>query len=152
MIRVQFTAARDLTGNHEAGDGVSLSFSAAELTPGREISRSVQIAIGGKRESLLHNSLRTWSVTTEPLALYTLDAMQEFLGSTEGGESFTFEPWGYDSGPALDLDFVTPRLRIAESVAVTMTSEGYQLQRLIGEGTGGADDWYQVNFTVKELP
>lgn len=152
MIRVQFTAARDLTGIHEEGDGVTLSFSCADCTPGRDVKRSQQTAIGGNVETLLHSSLRTWSVSTEPLAMSTLDAMQEFLASTEGGEAFSFEPWRYESGPSLDLDFITPRLRVAEAVTVTMTSEGYTLARLIGDGTGGADDWYQVNFTVKEHP
>lgn len=152
MIRVQFTAQRDLTGVHEEGDSVTLSFSAADCTPGREVTRSQQTAIGGNVETLLHRSLRTWSVSTEPLAMGTLDFMQEFLASVEGGETFTFEPWRYESGPSLDLDFITPRLRMAESVTVTMTSEGYTLTRLVGDGTGGADDWYQVSFQVREHP
>lgn len=152
MIRISFTAARDLTGSNAVGDSVVLSFSAAELTPGRDVSRSEQKAIGGSRETLLHCALRTWSVVTEPLSADTLDEMMEFLASVEGGEAFYFEPWRQETGPSLDLDFVTPRLRMAESPMVTMTSEGYSLSRLIGVGTGGADDYYQVSFTVKELP
>ena len=152
MIRVQYTAARDLTGTNTDGGSVTLSFSASDVTPGREVSRSEQKAIGGQRETLLHNALRTWSVTTGPIEGVNIDAMQEFLASVEGGESFSFEPWRYESGPSLDLDFVTPRLRVAEAVMVTMTSEGYSLTRLIGVGTGGADDCYQVSFAVKALP
>lgn len=152
MIRVQYTAARELTGTHVEGDPVTLSFSPSELTPGREISRDVQKAIGGKTETLLHNALRTWSVTTGPLDGIEVDAMIEFVASVEGGEPFSFEPWRYETGPSLDLDFITPRLRVAEAITVKMSSEGYSLSRLIGVGTGGAEDYYTVNFTVKEAP
>lgn len=152
MIRVQFTAARDVTGIHDVGETVTLEFSAAELTPGREVSRTVQKAIGGQRETLHHYGLRKWAVVTGPLARATLEAVLEFLASCEGGESFTFEAWRYESGPSLDLDFTTGSLREAEAVTCTLESEGYDLTRLVGEGTGGADDWYQVSFSVKELP
>lgn len=152
MIRIQYTASRDLTGIHDDGDTVDLEFSAAELTPGREVSRTVQKAIGGQRETLHHYGLRKWSVVTEPLSRATLEAVLEFLASVEGGEEFTFEPWRYESGPSLDLDFTTGSLRVAEGITCTLDSEGYDLQRLIGDGTGGADDWYQVSFSVKELP
>jgi hypothetical protein len=152
MIRIEFTAARDIMGIHDVGDTVELEFSAAELTPGREVSRTVQKAIGGQRETLHHYGLRKWSVVTGPLARATLEAVLEFLASVEGGEEFTFEAWRYESGPSLDLDFTTGSLRVAEGVTCTLDSEGYDLMRLVGEGTGGADDWYQVSFAVKELP
>lgn len=154
MIRIQFTAAREMTGGHLTGDTVTLSFSAAELTPGREVKRSAQIAIGGRRETLLMNTTRTWSVSSGPLEASTIDTMQEFLASVEGGESFTFEPWRYETGPSLDFDFLTPRLRIAEAVPCVLDTESWQLQRIAdsANGTGGADDTYQVSFTVREIP
>lgn len=152
MIRVTFTAERNMTGSHVSGESVVLNFSAAELTPGRKVTRDVQRSLSGKRETLLHNAVRTWSVTTEPLAAETLDAMEEFLASVEDGQSFSFEPWRYESGPSLDLDFLTPRLRVAEAITCALESDNYSLTRLIGDGTGGADDWYQVSFTVEESP
>jgi len=36
-----------------------------------------------------------------------VEALVEFLASVDGGESFTFEPWRYETGPSLDLDFTT---------------------------------------------
>lgn len=153
LIKIEYTAARDISGIHDDGDTVDLEFSAAELTPGREVSRTVQKAIGGQRETLHHYGLRKWSVVTEPLALETLDAVLEFLASVEGGEEFTFEAWRQETGPSLDLDFVAGRMRVAEGVTCTLDSEGYDLQKFIGDGlSGGADDWYQVSFAVKELP
>lgn len=153
MIRVTFTCARSLTGSHEAGDTVSVEFSAAQpLTPGREVKRDQQVALNGARETLHHYGLRTWSVTTGPLYGAALDAVVEFLDSCEGGELFAFEPWRYDSGPSLDLDFTVPRLRVAEAIDCYVTSEGYSLSLLAAEATGGADDVYQLAFNVIEAP
>lgn len=150
MIRIQYTAAREATGIHDPGDSVTLSFSATDLTPGREVKREIQKAIGGRRETLLQNIARTWSVTSQPLEGVEVDAMLEFLASVCGGESFSFEPWRYETGPALDLDFVTPRLRMAEAANCLLDTDSWQLTRLIGDGTGGANDVYQVSFTVRE--
>lgn len=153
MIRITFTAARSLTGNHEIGDTVAIEFSAAQpLTPGREVKRDQQVAMGGARETLHHYGLRTWSVTTGPVYGVTLDALIEFLDSCEGGEVFSFEPWRYDAGPSMDLDFLTPRLRVAEAIECYLASEGYSLSLLAPEATGGADDVYQLSFAVIEAP
>lgn len=150
MIRIQYTAAREGTGTHVAGDPVTLTFSVSDLTPGREVKRVVQTAIGGRRETLRQNATKTWAVVTEPLQGQTVDAMLEFLASVEGGETFTFEPWRYELGPSLDLDFVTPRLRVADPVTCLLDSESWQLTRLLGDGTGGSNDYYQVSFSVRE--
>lgn len=150
MIRIQYTAARELTAFRSAGDIVTLTFEASELTPGREVKRSVQTAIGGRRETLRQNASRTWSVVTAPLCDAAVDAMLEFLASVEGGEQFSFEPWRWERGASLDLDFVTPRLRRAEAVACLLDTESWQLTRLLGQGTGGSEDDYQISFTVRE--
>lgn len=152
MIRVNFTAARGLTGFHAVGDVVALSFSAQELNEGARVSRDVQEAIGGAREVLLHNSRRTWRCTTGPLRGATLDAVEEFLRSCEGGEQFEAQWWRFESGPALDADFANGRLVVAESVTCSLESEGFDRQRIIGEGTGGANDWYSLSFTAIEVP
>jgi len=152
MIRVIYTAARSLTGMHAVGDTVSLSFSTTNLTPGRAVSRTQQKAIGGARETLHHNALRTWSITTEPLQASTLDAVMEFLASVEGGEDFTLEAWRQETGPSLDLDFITPRFRVSEAASVELESESWNLDEVIRQGTGGADDWYSLSFSVKEVP
>ena len=153
MIRVTFTASRSLTGIHEAGDTVVLEFSAAEpLILGREVSRDVQKSMSGARETLHHYGLRTWSVTTGPLSGASLEAVMEFVDSVEDGSTFDFEPWRYETGPSLDLDFTTGRFRVAEEIPCYLSSEGYSLNMLVSEGTGGADDWYQLSFTVIEAP
>lgn len=153
MIRVTYTANRSLTGTHESGDTVQLEFSAAQpLIPGREVSRDVQKAINGSRETLHHYGLRKWDVTTGPLVGAALEAVMEFLDSAEDGQTFDFEPWRYEIGPSLDLDFTTSRFRVAEEITCYLSSEGYSLNMLTAEGTGGADDCYQLSFSVIEAP
>lgn len=152
MILVNFTAARNLTGIHEEGDSVALSFSTTELVPSRKVSREVQKSIGGHRETLLYHSLRVWTVTTEPLTGADLESLMEFLDSVEGGETFDLEPWRDEEGPSLALDFLLPRLQVAEAVTCKMDSEGYSLSMLICDGTGPANAEYQVSFTAEEVP
>lgn len=150
MIRVTYVAQRELTALHIAGDAVTLSFSAAELTPAWKVTRDQQAALGGRRETLRHNTKRRWSVTTGPLDGASLEAVIEFLGSVDGGESFTFEPWRYEVGPSLDLDFTTQRFRSAEAIECVLESDQWSLSRLVGDGTGGSNDVYQVSFEVAE--
>lgn len=153
VIRCTFTATRSLTGAHESGDVVSIEFSAQQpLTPGREVKRDVQTAMNGRRETLLHHGLRKWDITTGPLYGESLEAVVEFLDSVEDGQEFDFEPWRYESGPSLDLDFITPRLRIAEEISCYLSSESYSLTLIASEGTGGADDCYTISFSVIEAP
>jgi hypothetical protein len=150
VIRVTFTAARELSGLHAAGDAVTISFSAAELTPGRVATKDQQVSLAGRRETLFHNAKRTWQVFTGPLERQTLEDVMEFLASCEGGETFSFEPWRYELGASLDLDFTTGRLRVAEVVSCVIEGDSVTYERLVGEGTGGADDVYQVGFRVVE--
>ena len=150
MIKVSYVAQRELTALHIAGDTVTLSFSASDLTPSWVVTRDQQKALGGRRETLRHNTKRSWNVTTAPLDGANLEAVVEFLGSVAGGESFTFEPWRYETGPSLDLDFLTQRFRIAEAIECVLDSDQWSLSRLVGDGTGGANDVYQVSFQVAE--
>ncbi len=151
MIRIQYIAKRALAG-HSVGASVRLTFSAAELTPGRKLVRDVQKSLSGKRETLLHNALRTWSVTTEPLSLTTLDAVEEFLTAVEDGSSFDFEPWWQVGAEPTATSTTENRLRASPTVRAVLGSEQYDIARIAGHGNGGADDWYQVTFTVEEVP
>jgi hypothetical protein len=151
MIRISYVAKRALDG-HAIGDTVTLTFSVAEMTPGRKVTRDVQKSLSGKRETMYHSGVRTWSLTTEPVALAKLDAIEEFLTAVEDGSEFDFEPWWtYGAAPA-DAVSTENRLRAAPTVRVVLDSEGYNPARLIGHGNGGSDDWYQVSFVVEEVP
>lgn len=150
MIRISFVAKRAING-HAADDSVTLTFSVAEMTPGRKVVRDVQKSLSGKRETLHHHGIRTWSITTEPLSESRLDAFEEFLTAVEDGSEFDFEPWWTPGAYAALTSATENRLRIAPTVRCVLDSEGYSLARLIGHGNGGADDWYQVTFQIEEV-
>lgn len=150
MIRIAFTAKRAIH-SHAVGDTVTLTLSAAEMTPSRRVVRDTQKSLSGRRETLYHNGTRTWSVTTEPMSSTTLDQFEEFLTAVEDGSQFDFEPW-YAGGSPGATDSAENRLRTVPTVRCVLGGEGYDLSRLIGDGTGGALDWYQVTFSVEEAP
>jgi len=150
MIRISFTAKRALAG-HAADDFVTLTFSAAEpLVPSYKIRRDVQRSLSNRRETLLHSTYRSWSITTEPVQGAKLDLIEEFLQAVADGSTFDFEPyWMVGADPA-DADAAETRLRTAPSVTAVLESEQYDLTLVIGNGNGGADDWYSVSFVVEE--
>lgn len=151
MLRIRFTAARSLTGAHVAGDEVELLVSAEAVPMRRKVSRSVQESMSGKRETILLHGRRAWSVTVPLTSPQIGDQVREFLDSCEGGEAFLFEPYYVAAGASLDLDFVSQRFRVAEVLSgAKLESEGYDESVLGQVGTGGADDYYAVNFTVIE--
>ena len=112
----------------------------------------MQTSLSGRRETLLHHALRTWSITTEPVAETRLDALEEFFTAVEDGSVFDFEPWWMPGAEAAATSTSETRQRVAPTVRCVMVSESYDLVRLIGNGNGGADDWYQVSFQIEEVP
>ena len=150
MIRIKYIAKRALNG-HAIGDPVTLTFSAVEpMAPGRRVTRDTQKSLSGRRETLLHNAVRVWNITTEPMSLARLDALEEFLQAVEDGSQFDFEPfWTYGAAPAATNSAET-RLRTAPTVRCVLGSEQYDLQHFVGHQNGGADDEWQVSFTVEE--
>lgn len=150
MIRIHFTAKRALVG-HAIGDQVTLTFSAVEpLVASRKVTREVQKSLSGRRETLLYNGLREWDVTTEPVQGAKLDLIEEFLQAVEDGTSFEFEPYWSYGAEAADQSASETRLRTSPTVSCVLVSEQYDLAHFAGNGNGGADDWYQVRFTVGE--
>lgn len=150
MIRIAFTAKRAIH-SHAVGDTVTIAVSAAEMTQSRRTVRDTQKSLSGKRETLYHNGTRAWTVTTEPMQTTTLDKFEEFLTACEDGSSFDFEPYWAGGSPGA-TNSAEIRLRLAPTVRCVLGNEGYDLQRLIGDGTGGASDWYQLTFTAEEAP
>lgn len=151
MLRIRFTAARSLTGDHVAGDEVELVVAAEAVPTRRKVSRNVQESMSGKRETTHLYGRRAWSVSVPLFTPQIKEQLREFLDSCEGGEAFLFEPYYVATEASLDLDFVAKRFRVAEIVSgAKLESEGYDEGVLGQVGTGGADDYYSINFTVIE--
>ena len=149
MIKVEFTAKRNLTGTHAVGDTVTLTFSAQEpLTPTRKVTRSVQTALGGARETLYSSAAWSFDIITEPVASATLETLLEFLMSVEDGEPFAFYPWEMPAGNPSPL----PDRWVGQPLTCQLDSDSFSLTLLASQGTGGSADWYTAQFTVIETP
>jgi hypothetical protein len=149
MIRVDFTAKRNLTGTHAVGDSVTLTFSAQEpLTPSRKVSRTVQTALSGARETIYNTAVWSFAVISEPVSGDTLEALLEFLMSVEDGEPFSFYPWEMATGNPSPL----PDRWVGQPLTCQLDSDSFSLDLLASQGTGGSEDWYTVQFTAIETP
>lgn len=149
MIKVEFTAKRNLTGTHAVGDAVELTFSAQEpLTPSRKVSRTVQTALTGTRETIYNSAVWSFDIITEPVRGATLETLLEFLMSVESGETFLFYPWEVPGGNPDPL----PARWVDAPLTCQLDSDSFSLQLLASQGTGGFDDWYTAQFTVIEAP
>lgn len=149
MIKVEFTAKRNLTGTHAVGDSVELTFSAQEpLTPSRKISRTVQTALSGVRETVYNSALWSFDILTEPVRAETLETLLEFLMSVESGETFLFYPWEVPGGNPSPL----PARWVDAPLTCQLDTDVLPMQLLASQGTGGYDDWYTFQFTVIETP
>lgn len=149
MIKVEFTAKRNLTGTHAVGDSVELTFSAQEgLTPTRTTSRSVQTALSGARETIYNSAVWKFDVQTEPVSGATLETLLEFLMSVESGEEFLFYPWEVPGGNPSPL----PSRWVDDPLTCQIDSESISIQPIANQGTGGHEDWYTAQFTVIESP
>jgi len=149
MIKVEFIAKRNLTGSHAVGDSVTLTFSAQEpLTPSRKVSRSVQTSLSGARETIYNTGVWSFDVITEPVSGDTLETLLEFLMSVEDGEPFSFYPWEIPGGNPSPL----PDRWVGQPLVAQLDSDGYSLNLLASQGTGGYADWYTAQFAVIETP
>lgn len=149
MIKVDFIAKRNLTGSHAVGDSVTLTFSAQEpMTPTRKVSRTVQTALSGARETIYNHAMWSFDITTEPVSQTTLETLLEFLMSVEDGEPFSFYPWEKPAGNPSPL----PDRWVGQPLTCQLDSESISISPLVTAGTGGSEDWYTASFTVIETP
>ena len=149
MIKVIFTAKRNLTGTHSVGDPVTLTFAAQEpLTPSRKATRTVQTALSGARETIYASGAWSFDITTEPVRGTTLETLIEFLTSVEDGTPFSFYPWEVPGGNPSPL----PARWVGAPLTCQLDGDTFSLSLVASQGTGGYDDWYSAQFVVIETP
>ena len=94
MGSLVFTATDDLLPSHPAGTLVALDIDFQEARKSRSVEKTVQRSQGGAMEVLKHRTDVLWDITFEPVSGFRLRQMREFIASTEGGESFSMDPYG----------------------------------------------------------
>lgn len=133
MAAVTYTAKRSLASGHTEGTEYSLDISLSALERRVDTVKDTATSLSGRDETLLHRLDVRWSCTTTYIDSADMPELREFLASTAGGESFTFDPYGTVASPD-------------DPVTVTRQGNGYRERRI-----APALRMYQVAFEVKEV-
>ncbi len=143
MSFVRYTVARSEIPASPTRVGSSQDFNLRliSLTRSRQVTRNESIALGGDQETVLFRGEGRWQFTSAAIQRGTTEFLQwrEFLDSGEGGEQFSFDPYGSVGDSPADLR------------AVKLTSKGYTEQRVVRRGAGGGGDYFRFTATVREL-
>lgn len=140
MAFVEYVSRRNLAPFHVAETPYVLVLPGlTRCDLGRERKSFRKVSLSGAVETGFYYSKRTWSVQTEPVPMDEARLILEFLGSVDDGQSFTFDPYGL------------PDRRSADAAVVVTDDQGFTQDRFIKRGAGGADDYFQFSFGVREL-
>jgi len=132
MSSVIYTATRSVTGSHVAGNNYALDFSAGKLNRKSKTTQKTHTARGGQSEALRYRQTITWDITTTRVTGPNIPLLREFLDSVDGGEAFTFDPYGTNATPD-------------NPVSCKLESSGYS------ENRHGTTDSFRISFRVKQL-
>jgi hypothetical protein len=135
MASVTYEARRDLVPYHVSGSDYSFDFEISDLgRPQGGALRNRTESLNGATETLYFGRRRIWSATTIPMQLSSALAglMQEFLGSTDDGQEFSFDPYG-------------------DGNVLTVTREDEGASQPTFSVIDGPNDYVQFAFQVREV-
>lgn len=134
---VSYVGKRSFVSGHSVGNIYTLQIDCQDIpSPARRVLVEVSESISGARETLRYGAVRNFPVITFPLAAFDLALLREFLDSVEGGEPFTCDPYG-------------TLARVVEPFTAVLEDGGYTETREVQLGTGGQDDFFSINFTIR---
>ena len=136
MSAVTYFAKRGLIGGHTLDTEYGLDLNTVSLDKRRDVGRETQKSLSDVAETLWFFGKDEWSVRVIVDGATPLAALEEFLKSTEGGESFVFSPYGTVATPGATLNG-------------RRDDGGYSLERVTNLGTTA--DAFEVSFTVREV-
>lgn len=96
------------------GQAYEIEFGAERLDRRVDITRKQHRSIGGQTETLLHRNDVKWMCQTDILEQSDLPQWYEFIHSVEGGETFTFDPYGAVATPDESLPVILASQSIRE--------------------------------------
>ncbi len=134
MTTIVYTALRSLTGLTDANEFATIEVDISEYSRRRTVIKDAPRSKGGATETLYHRADVTHSITFAPVNGFALRQMEEFLASTESGDSFQIYLYGNESLP----------------ITVRRTDDGHQLNPFMAVGASDKDYW-QTSITVDEV-
>lgn len=134
MADFRYTAKRSLLADHIVNLQYMIEIGVTSEQRSRRVEKTDVRAKGGATETLYHRADREWLITFEPVNGDRLNALIEFLDSTESGESFEMRLYGTE----------------ATFTTVKRIDEGYELQEFMRVG-GERTDLFQVSISVRAV-
>jgi hypothetical protein len=127
-----YTAKRSVLPHHIIDQEYEIEIGVSDEQMSRSVEKNEVRAKGGATETLYHRADVEWSITFEPVGGDRLDALLEFLDSTESGEPFEMRLYGTESR------FTT----------VKRSDTGYTRQAFQRQGSERAD-LFQLTISVR---
>lgn len=134
MATFLYTAKRSLQPGNIVNAQYQLEIHTTTSSRRRQVEKSEVRARGGATETLYHRADREWSIAFEPVSGARLDALIEFLDSTESGETFQMQIYSTQSS----------------FVSVMRSDDGYELEEFMPVGSERRD-LYQTRITVRAV-
>lgn len=134
MTTIVYTALRELTGVNLVDSTTTFDIGISEYSRSRNVVKDSPQAKGGARETLYHRTDKNHSITFQPVNGFERKQLDEFLASTESGETFQIYIYGLDASP----------------LSVYRTDDGNESSSFMNVGTSDKDYW-QSSITVCEV-
>lgn len=133
MARVSYTALRSLKAGVTSGNAIDFDFDVSATDRETKVERKDQVAFSGLQETSKERTEELWRVTTIPVLEADFDDFRQFLDSCDGGEIFTFDPYGTLASP------------VAVKTNCVLDSKGYKEKRV-------SQRYLSVSFRIRVLP
>lgn len=132
MAAVSYAAKRSLKGGVSVDDPIDFDFSVSALDRTTKPAIGSQTSLSGYQETIRDRTDIQYKVTTLPVLEAAFDDFRQFLDSVDGGEFFTFDPYGTIAVPV-------------DAQNCIMVSKGYKEKRV-------SQRYISVSFTVRVHP
>ena len=132
MARASYTALRSLDTGVTVNDAIDFDFEVTKMDRQTKVKRKDHIALSGDQVATKERTDEIYKVATSPVLEANFQPYRQFLDSVDGGEEFTFDPYGTFAAP------VDPKTCVIDH-------KGYTEKRT-------NQRYLSVSFTVRVLP
>jgi hypothetical protein len=132
MAAVSYIAKRSLIGGVSVDDPIDLDFSVSKIDRSTKPVVGSMTSLSGWQETMRDRTDVFFAVLTLPVLAADFDDFQQFLDSVDGGELFTFDPYGTIAVPV-------------DAQQCILASKGYKEKRV-------SQRYLSVSFKVRVHP
>lgn len=132
MAAVSYTAKRSLRGGVSVDDPIDYDFEVSDVDRQTKPKIGQQISLSGWQETIRDRTDELWRCVTIPVLAADFDHFRQFLDSVDGGEVFTFDPYGTIAVPV-------------DPMSCVLSSKGYKEKRV-------SQRYLSVSFTARVHP